>query len=101
MILVSCRGQEMLIQGPTPNPKCKLYISSFLTHSHSLDCLLCAKDIMVIVLLLHMMGGGGGGWEGWGGGSFMLWFEWEDRGWVSYFSYFCSVVNCSFMTDAW
>ena len=61
MILVSCRGQEMLIQGPTPNPKCKLNISSFLTHSHSLDCLLCAKDIMVIVLLLHMMGGGGDG----------------------------------------
>ena len=35
MWLVSCRRQGMLTQGPAPNPKCKLSISSFLTlHIH-------------------------------------------------------------------
>ena len=37
-------------------------ISSFLTFPYPLDCLICAKEIMIIVLLLHMIGG----WEGWG-----------------------------------
>ena len=50
----------MLTQGRTPDPKCKLNISSFLTLRHPLDCLTFAKDIMIIVLLLQMMGG----WEG-------------------------------------
>ena len=39
------------LEEPTPDPKCKLNISSFLTLSHPLDCLICAKNIMVIVLL--------------------------------------------------
>ena len=30
-LLVSCRRQGMLTQGPPPDPKCKLNISSFLT----------------------------------------------------------------------
>ena len=38
----------MLTEGPTPDPKCKLIISSFLTLAHVLDC-------------LRMGGGGGGG----------------------------------------
>ena len=55
----------MLTQGPGPDPKCKLIISSFLTLPHLLDCLICARNAMPIVLLLQMMGGGdgiGGGW---------------------------------------
>ena len=51
----------MLAQGPAPDPKCKLNISSFLTLPHPSDCLICANDIMIIVLLLQIMGG----WEGW------------------------------------
>ena len=35
---------------------CKLNISSFLTLPHTLDCLICAKDIMIIVLFLQMSG---------------------------------------------
>ena len=45
----------MLTQGPAPDPKCKLNISSPLILNYPLDCLICVKDI--IVLLLHMMGG--------------------------------------------
>ena len=52
----------MLTQGPTPDPKCELNITSFLTLPHPLHCPICAKDIMVTVLLLQVMGG----WEGWG-----------------------------------
>ena len=48
----------MLTQGPTLVPKCKLNISSFLTLPHSSDCLICAKEIMIIVSLLQMIGGG-------------------------------------------
>ena len=62
MWLVSCRRQGMLTQGPTPDPKCELNITSFLTLPHPSHCPICAKDIMVIVLLLQVMGG----WEGWG-----------------------------------
>ena len=53
----------MLSQGSTLDLKCKFNkcnMSSFLTLSHSLDCLICAKDITIIVPLLQMMGG----WEG-------------------------------------
>ena len=55
------RKQGMLTQGPTPYPKCKVNISLFLTLPHQSDCLICAKDIMIIVLLQMM-----GQWEGWG-----------------------------------
>ena len=54
MWLVSCRRQGMLTQGPTPDPKCKLNISSFLTLPHLLDCLICTKNSVSIVLLLWM-----------------------------------------------
>ena len=35
-----------------PDPKCKLNISSFLTLSHLLDCLICTRNFVSIVLLL-------------------------------------------------
>ena len=41
----ACRRQEMLTQGPAPDPKCKLNISSFLTLPHLLNSLSHAKDI--------------------------------------------------------
>ena len=44
-----------------PDPKCKLNLSSFLTLSHLLDCLICTKVSVPIVLLLLMMGDGIGG----------------------------------------
>ena len=53
---MSCRRQGMLTQGPAPDPKCKLNISSFLTLPHLLDCLICTRNSMSIVLLLWMMG---------------------------------------------
>ena len=37
MQLVSCRRQGMLAQGPAPDPRCKLKISSFFTLSYLLD----------------------------------------------------------------
>ena len=52
----------MLLQGPAPDPKCKLNISPFFKYPYPLDCLICAKNIMIIVLLLHMMEE----WKGWG-----------------------------------
>ena len=67
--LVSCRRQGMLTQGPAPDPKCKLNITSFLTLPHLLHCLICAKDIMIIVFLPQVMGDGKVR-----GGSFMLGF---------------------------
>ena len=42
----------MLTQGPAPDPKCKLNISSFLTLPHLLDCLICTRNSVSIVLLL-------------------------------------------------
>ena len=61
----------MLTQGPAPDFKCKLNISSFLTISHLLDHLICTRKSMSIVLLLQMMrrwnrwvGWGGVGWGG-------------------------------------
>ena len=52
----------MLTQGPTPDSKCNLNISSFLTLPHFSDCLICTRNSMFIVLLLQMMGG----WVRWG-----------------------------------
>ena len=52
----------MLTQQPTPDPKCKLIISSFIALTHLLDCPICTRN--AIVLLLQMMAGrdrGGGG----------------------------------------
>ena len=88
----------MLTQGPKPDPKCKLNISSFLTLPHPSDCLICANDIMINVLLLQMMGDGEVG-----GGSFMLKFGWGERGWVSYFlfSFFCSVFVFLLIALSW
>ena len=48
----------MLNQGPTPDTKCKLIISSFLTLPHLLDSLICTENAMSIVLLLQIMGEG-------------------------------------------
>ena len=59
----------MLTQGPAPDPKCKLIMSSFLTVPHLLYCLICTRNAMSIVLLLQMMMG----WDRWGCG-------WGDRG---------------------
>ena len=83
MWLVSCRRQGMLTQGPAPDPKCKLNISSFLTLPHLLDCFVCTWNSVSIVLLLWMMGDwiGGGGW-------FMSGCGWGDRGWVLSDSFF-------------
>ena len=47
---------------PTPDTKCKLNISSFLTLPHFLDCLICTRNSVSIILLLWMMGG----WDRWG-----------------------------------
>ena len=81
----------MLTQGPTPDPKWKFKIPSFLT----LPC----------PLYYHYIWGGGGG--GWGDGnirevgSFMLGYGWSDKGWVSSFFYvlfsFSAFVNSSVM----
>ena len=57
MWLVFCRGEGMLTQGPTPDPKCKLNISSFFTLPHLLDCLISTRNAMSIVLLLQIMKG--------------------------------------------
>ena len=37
----------MLTQGPAPDPKCKLNISSFLTLPHLLDCLICPRKGLI------------------------------------------------------
>ena len=79
MCLLCNRMRGILTQGPAPDPKCKLNISSFLTLPHPLHCLICAKNIMIIVLLLQMMGE----IRRLGGGSFML--GWGNNGSVSYF----------------
>ena len=46
----------MLTEGPTPDPKSKLIISSFLTLPHLLDRLICTRNTMSIILVLQMMG---------------------------------------------
>ena len=52
----------MLTQGPSPDPKHKLIISSFLTLLHLLDYLICTRNAISVVLLLQMMEG----WDRWG-----------------------------------
>ena len=39
-------------EGPVPDPKCKLIISSFLTLPHLLDYVICSWNVMSIVSLL-------------------------------------------------
>ena len=51
----------MLTQGPAPGPKCELNVTLFLTLTHPLHCLICAKNIKVTGLLLQVKGG----WKGW------------------------------------
>ena len=68
MQLVSCRRQGMLTQGPTPDLKCKLNISSFLTLPHLLDCLICTRNSVSIVLLWTIAG-----WHRLKGGWFISW----------------------------
>ena len=58
MWLGSWRKQGMLTQGPAPDRKCKLNISSTLTLPPLLDCLICARNSMSILLLLQMLGDG-------------------------------------------
>ena len=57
MWLVSSRRQGMLIQGLSPDPKCKLNISSLPTLPHLLDYLIYTRNSVFIVLLLGMMEG--------------------------------------------
>ena len=83
MWLASCRRQGILTQGPTPDPKCKLIISPFLSLSHLLDCLICTRNAMSIILLLQLMGDGlGGEWLIY----IRVWVG--NRGWVSSYSFF-------------
>ena len=51
----------MLTQGPAPDPKCKLNISSFLTLPRRLHCLTCAKESHDHCVVTANDGGGGGG----------------------------------------
>ena len=83
MWLASCRRQGILTQGPTPDPKCKLIISPFLSLPHLLDCLICTRNAMSIILLLQLMGDGlGGEWLIY----IRVWVG--NRGWVSSYSFF-------------
>ena len=54
--------KNYLTQGPAPDPKCKLIISSFLTLPHLLDGLNFTRNAMSIVLSLQILGG----WNRWG-----------------------------------
>ena len=63
----------MLTQGPAPDPKCKLNISSFLTLPHLSDCLICTRNSMSILLLLQMVGGR----DQWEGGWLINSMMWE------------------------
>ena len=81
----------MLTEGPAPDPKCELNITSFLTLPHPLYCPICAKDIVITILLLQLVGGR----EGWGeGGSFMLRFGWGGQEVGSYFLFFVLFLCC-------
>ena len=83
----------MLTQGPAPDPKCKLIISSFLTLPYLLDCLICTRNAMPIVLLLQMLGG----WDRWGGGGLIYIRVWMGgQGWVLSYS-FCCFFSCAFV----
>ena len=88
MWLVSCRRQGMLTQGPAPDPKCKLIISSFLTLPHLLDCLNFTRNAMSIVLSLQILGG----WNRWGWLIYIrVWVG--GSGWVPSYSFF----SCAFV----
>ena len=98
MWLLSCRMQVIMSQGPAQDPKCKLNILSFLTLPHLSDCLICAKEIMIIcVVNANDRGGGGRGGEvgGWfvqvflGGGQM-------ENGYHIYI-FFCSVFVLLFI----
>ena len=52
----------MLTQRPTPDPKCKLNISLFLTLSDLSNCLIFTSNSMSIILFLQVMEG----WDRWG-----------------------------------
>ena len=86
----------MLTQGPAPDPKRKLNISTFLKHLS--DFLICTRNSVSIVLLLGMLGGLDrwvvvDSYQGVGGG---------DSGWVLSHSFFicvfvfCSLISCLF-----
>ena len=99
MWLVSCRRQGMLTQGPAPDPKCKLIISSYLTLPQLLDCLICTRNAMPIVLLLQMMagGGGGGGVDGIGGGGWLMYIRvWVGGQRVGIILWFLFSFSCAF-----
>ena len=78
----------MLTQGPPSDPKCKLIISSFLTLSDLLGCLVCTRNAMSIILLLQIMGG----WERWDVVRLNKGVGWGDWGWVSCYSLFFLVL---------
>ena len=89
MWLLSCKRHGLLTQGPAPDPKCKLNISSFLTLPHLSDYLICTGNSMSIVLLLQMVGG----WDRWGGGE-------GEGGCSSFFFFFtCALVLCSLVSS--
>ena len=52
----------MLTQGPPPDPKCKLNISSFLTLPHLSDCLACTRNSVGMGWVAASYQGSGGGW---------------------------------------
>ena len=97
MWLVSCRRQGMLTQGPTPDPKCELNITSFLTLPHPLHCPICAKDIMVTVLLLQVMVGS----EGWRVFHLCQGLDGGTEGGYHVFSNFCSVFVLLLVVLSW
>ena len=85
----------MLTQWPPRDPKCKLNVS-FLTFPHPLDCLICAKYIIIIVLLPEMMRG----WDGWWWFIY-VWVWVEDGVGVMFFFIFCSVFVLLFIVLLW
>ena len=99
MWLVSCRRQWMMTQGPTPDRRFKLNISSFLALPHLLDCLISTRNSVSIVLLSWLMVGCDG-WgvvdsyqgvdQGTGGGYYII---------AGFFLIFiCAYVFCSLMS---
>ena len=92
MWLMPCRRQGILTQGPTPDPNCKLIISSFFTLPHFSNCLVCTRKAMSIVLFLQII------WDGIGDGWFIyirVWVEGQEVGIILYFFFFsCAFVFC-------
>ena len=50
-------SSRRLTQGPPPDCKCNLNITSFLIPPHLIDCLVSTRNSVSIVLLLWIMGG--------------------------------------------